>query len=97
MSPYVITSLCVGVCDTGCVEVCPVDCIEGPLGNDALKKMTGAERAQTKIQLYIDPEECIFCGACEAACPALAIFLLEEVPEAHRASIEENKRFFLKR
>lgn len=30
--------------------------------------------------LYIDPEECIDCGACTPECPVEAIFLDENVP-----------------
>ena len=45
-------------------------------------------------QLYIHPDECIDCGACQTVCPVTAIFLDAEVPEAHRASIQENADFF---
>ena len=31
--------------------------------------------------LYIHPEECIDCGACEPECPVEAIFPEDEVPE----------------
>ncbi len=31
--------------------------------------------------LYIDPEECIDCGACEPECPVEAIFPEDEVPD----------------
>jgi NAD-dependent dihydropyrimidine dehydrogenase PreA subunit len=31
-------------------------------------------------QLYINPEECIDCGACVPACPVSAIFPEEDVP-----------------
>jgi len=31
-------------------------------------------------QLYIDPDDCIDCGACVAECPVEAIFLDAEVP-----------------
>jgi len=31
--------------------------------------------------LYIDPEECIDCGACVPACPVSAIFEADELPE----------------
>ena len=47
-------------------------------------------------QLFIDPNLCIDCGACEPACPVGAIFLDKEVPPAHQASIGENAEFFLK-
>jgi len=31
--------------------------------------------------LYIDPDECIDCGACEPACPVTAIFAEDDVPD----------------
>lgn len=32
-------------------------------------------------QLYIHPDECIDCGACEPECPVSAIYPEEDVPE----------------
>ena len=63
--PYVITQPCIGQRDASCVEVCPVDCIH-PTPDEE-----GYEYAE---QLYINPDECIDCGACEPACPVTAIF-----------------------
>lgn len=34
-----------------------------------------------KEMLYIHPDECIDCGACEPACPVEAIFAVEDLPE----------------
>ena len=34
-----------------------------------------------KTMLYIHPDECIDCGACEPACPVEAIFASEDLPE----------------
>ena len=34
-------------------------------------------------QLYIHPDECIDCGACEPECPVTAIFPEEDVPREH--------------
>ena len=31
--------------------------------------------------LYIHPDECVDCGACEPACPVEAIFYEDDVPE----------------
>ena len=86
---YIIADPCVGTCDTACVEVCPVDCIHGPED----KEGAGAEAKEsgfdpTNKQLYIDPEECIDCGACEPECPVEAIFEEEAVPEEWKSFIK---------
>ena len=41
-------------------------------------------------QLYILPDECVDCAACEPECPVEAIFLDEEVPERWKHFIELN-------
>ena len=43
-------------------------------------------------QLYIHPDECIDCGACEPECPVTAIFPEEDVPANMTAFIEKNQR-----
>lgn len=93
---YVITELCVGTCDTACVGVCPTECIAGPLPVDDLRALPDAERAARTVhmQLYIDPEDCIDCGACVSECPVDAIFHEDDVPAASRGSIEANAEFF---
>lgn len=45
-------------------------------------------------QYYIDPDECIDCGACEPECPVEAIFPEDEVPEEWQHFIEKNANFF---
>ena len=42
---------------------------------------TGSDAQTFPNQLYINPDECIDCGACEPACPWEAIFEEEGVPE----------------
>ena len=44
--------------------------------------------------LYIQPEECINCGACVPACPEEAIYFEEDLPEASLPHLEDNERFF---
>ena len=64
--PYVITEPCIDVRDQACVTVCPVACIHFDAGKDR--------------KLYIDPNECIDCGACEPMCPVRAIYSEYDVP-----------------
>jgi len=45
-------------------------------------------------QLFIHPDECIDCGACEPVCPVKAIFAEDETPEQWKSFIELNKHFF---
>jgi ferredoxin len=79
---WVVTKLCLGNKDTACVAVCPVDCFYVPKeASDDLPDM-----------LYISPDECIDCAACEPACPWEAIFEADAVPEPLKADIELNAR-----
>jgi len=77
---YVIAEPCVDVMDKACVDVCPVDCIHFEEGVDRT--------------LYIDPDECIDCGACEPECPVQAIFTEDAVPEQWTAYTELNAIWF---
>ena len=42
--------------------------------------------------LYIQPDECVDCGACEPVCPVEAIFEEDDVPEQWTDYIEINAR-----
>ncbi len=77
---YVITEPCIDVLDLSCVEVCPVDCIHYEQGTDR--------------KLYIDPDECIDCGACEPVCPVTAIFAEDDVPDQWREYTELDAKWF---
>ncbi len=76
---YVITEPCIGVKDASCVEVCPVDCIHFDANAPAY---------------YINPDECIDCGACEPECPVSAIFAGDAVPEQWAMYTDKNTNFF---
>ena len=41
-------------------------------------------------QLYIDPIECIDCGACVPVCPVSAIFALDDLPDKWKHFTEIN-------
>jgi NAD-dependent dihydropyrimidine dehydrogenase PreA subunit len=77
---YTITAPCVDVKDQACVEVCPVDCIHFEDGVDRT--------------LFIEPNECIDCGACEPVCPTEAIFANDAVPEDQKPWIEVNALWY---
>lgn len=96
---YIISSPCVGVCDTACVAVCPVDCIHGPVSTTGagaeVKDLKEKEDGLKNMQLYIDPDVCIDCGACLPECPVDAIYASEDdVPEKEREFIKKNYEFF---
>jgi NAD-dependent dihydropyrimidine dehydrogenase PreA subunit len=69
---YVIAEPCINTKDSACVDVCPVDCIHPRKDEPA---------HATETMLYINPVECIDCGACVPVCPVTAIFALEDLPE----------------
>jgi ferredoxin len=45
-------------------------------------------------QLFIHPDECIDCQACEPVCPVSAIFAASEVPEKWGHFVAINQQFF---
>ncbi|WP_033829648.1 indolepyruvate ferredoxin oxidoreductase subunit alpha [Bacillus andreraoultii] len=45
-------------------------------------------------QFFIDPDICIDCGACEAACPVQAIFYEDEVPKGEEKYIQKAIEFY---
>jgi ferredoxin len=45
-------------------------------------------------QLYIHPDECIDCGACEPECPVTAIFHEEDVPPEWAPYTVKNRDVF---
>lgn len=84
---FIIAEPCIGTKDTACVDVCPVDCIH-PTKDDA--------KFEEEKLLYIDPDECIDCGACEPACPVEAIFEEDALPEKWASYLQINADYFKK-
>jgi ferredoxin len=76
---YIVTETCVDLKDKSCIEVCPVDCIH---------------EVEADRMVYIDPDECIDCGACVDPCPVDAIYAEEDVPDAQVAWVDVNKVYF---
>jgi NAD-dependent dihydropyrimidine dehydrogenase PreA subunit len=78
---YIVTEPCIQEKNKSCMDVCPVDCIyEGSDDHDRM--------------VYINPDECIDCGACESACPVNAIYEESAVPEEWSDYIELNREWF---
>jgi NAD-dependent dihydropyrimidine dehydrogenase PreA subunit len=82
---YVIAEPCIGTKDSACVDACPVDCIH-PKKEDP--------RFEAVEMLYIDPVECIDCGACVPVCPVSAIFAVDDLPEKWSEFTKKNAEFF---
>jgi NAD-dependent dihydropyrimidine dehydrogenase PreA subunit len=82
---YVIAEPCIGTKDTACVDACPVDCIHPKKDEPAFENVN---------QLYIDPVECIDCGACVPVCPVSAIFALDDLPEKWAHFTEMNAQHY---
>jgi NAD-dependent dihydropyrimidine dehydrogenase PreA subunit len=78
---YVVTQPCINEKTKDCIDVCPVDCIYDE--SDELDRI-----------VYINPDECIDCGACESACPVTAIFEESAVPEEWAEYTELNVLWF---
>ena len=77
---YVIAEPCIDIKDKSCIDVCPVSCIY--IESDDLDR-----------KLYIHPDECIDCGACEPECPVTAIFEESAVPAEWAEFIELDKQW----
>lgn len=45
-------------------------------------------------QLFINPHECIDCGACESACPHEAIFYEQDLPDEMRSEADRQVAVF---
>jgi len=94
---YIIGNRCVSVCDTGCVDACPVDCIHGPIDVDGSGAEVSTLESLEGMQLYINPDECIDCGACLPECPVQAIYESEEdciEEEGDEFTVKKNYEFF---
>ena len=62
--------------DALCVDACPNDSIH-PTKDEA--EFDGA------TQLYINPDECLDCGACIPECPVQAIYADSDLPEKYKS------------
>ena len=82
---YVIAEPCIGTKDTACVDACPVDCIHPKKDEPAYA---------TEELLYIDPVECIDCGACVPVCTSDSLYVADDLPDDKKEFIEINAKFY---
>jgi ferredoxin len=82
---HVIVDTCTK--DMLCVDVCPSECIH-PTKDEAGFDGT--------TQLYINPDECLDCGACVSVCPTNSIFAADELPDDKKEFTAKNAEFFKK-
>jgi len=80
---FVITDNCIK--DALCADACPVDCIHPRMDEASFGEVT---------QMYVDPSECIDCGACIPACTSDAIFAFDDVPADKAQFIAANAAHF---
>lgn len=86
---YVITEPCIGKKERACCEVCPTDAFfDNP--DKSLNDKTGHAPAKEGDfgMLFINPNICIHCGACESECPVEAIYEDSNVPEKWSGYVE---------
>jgi NAD-dependent dihydropyrimidine dehydrogenase PreA subunit len=82
---YVIAEPCIGTKDAACIDACPVDCIHPKKDEPGFAEHN---------MIYIDPVECIDCGACVPVCPVSAIFALDDLPEKWSEFAQKNSEYF---
>ena len=80
---YVITDTCTK--DELCVQACPVDCIH--------PKQDEGDFASAP-QLYVNPNDCIDCGACVPVCPTNSVFAVDDVPADLSRFIDLNAQHY---
>lgn len=95
---FIIGNKCIDCLDTSCVKVCPIDCIHGPIYTDrrAEEVFQMSKEDLKGKQLYIDPTQCINCGACVPECPVDAIYSDEKeaIALGDEVSVHKNYEFF---
>jgi len=80
---FIIVDTCTK--DEKCIDVCPVDCIHPRKDEPQFADAT---------QLYVDPVNCIDCGACVPVCEASAIFAEADLPENYASFAAKNAEYY---
>ncbi|HUY93877.1 MAG TPA: ferredoxin family protein [Terracidiphilus sp.] len=80
---YVVTDACIK--DFLCAEQC---------ATSAIAPMAGDSAADAVTQVYINPVECIDCGACAGVCTQGAIFAESDLPADKVDFAQKNQAYF---
>jgi ferredoxin len=80
---HVITDACIK--DGLCLDACPTECIHPKKDEDKFASVP---------QMYIDPGECIDCGACASVCTSQAIFPADELPADKQDAADKNAAYY---
>jgi NAD-dependent dihydropyrimidine dehydrogenase PreA subunit len=91
---FVIAEPCIGTKDTACVDACPVDCIHPKKNTTYDDSRPGFDEIP---QFYIDPVECIDCGACVPVCPLSEFPAIDATLNATNALLLTLGFFFVRR
>ncbi len=78
---YVISRLCRDCVNGACLDVCPTETIVQEKPNAGLGLPN---------QLFINPDDCIDCGACAPECPWEAIFEEDQIPKEFEEDVALN-------
>jgi ferredoxin--NADP+ reductase len=81
--PHVVTQPCCA--DASCVLACPVNCIHPAPGEPGFG---------TAEMVFIDPAECVDCGACITACPVGAIKPHDKLGVSEQRFLDLNAEYF---
>ena len=60
----------------------------------ASRSVPSTASTRASAALYIHPDECVDCGACEPVCPVEAIYYEDDVPEQWAEYYKANVEFF---
>ena len=80
---FVITDSCIK--DLLCVDTCPTDCIHPKKDEPAF---------ESAKQLYINPNDCIDCGACVPVCTSDSIQPADELADDKKHFAQINADFY---
>lgn len=80
---YAITDTCIK--DSLCVNACPTDCIHPKEDEPGFAEAT---------QMYVDPENCIDCGACVGVCTSDSMFAADQLPEDKQEFLAKNAAYY---